>query len=58
LERVEKIAAFGLWRVDLSRVPETRLVNLARYGLISKAQVIEGASLGCLELFAEVGRLN
>jgi TnpA family transposase len=41
LERVEEISAFGLGRVDLSRVPVTRLATLARYGLISKAQAIE-----------------
>jgi hypothetical protein len=40
MERVEEIAAFGLRRVDLSRVPVTRLVTLARYGLLSKAQAI------------------
>jgi hypothetical protein len=43
LERVEEIAAFGLGRVNLSRVPVTRLATLARYGLISKAQTIERA---------------
>jgi TnpA family transposase len=43
LERVEEIAAFGLTRMDLSRVPVTRLTGLARYGLISKAQLIERA---------------
>jgi hypothetical protein len=41
MERVEEIAAFGLRRVDLSRVPVTRLVTLARYGVLSKAQAIE-----------------
>jgi hypothetical protein len=44
LERVEEISAFGLGRVDLSRVPVTRLATLARYGLISKAQAIERTS--------------
>ncbi|MEO7195630.1 MAG: Tn3 family transposase [Pseudonocardiaceae bacterium] len=44
MERVEEIAAFGLRRVDLSRVPVTRLVTLARYGLLSKAQAIERTS--------------
>jgi TnpA family transposase len=43
LERVEEIAAFGLQRVDLSRVPVTRLTSLARYGLVSKAQAIQRA---------------
>jgi hypothetical protein len=43
LERVEEITAFGLGRVDLSRVPVTRLATLARYGLVSKAQAIERA---------------
>jgi hypothetical protein len=43
LERVEEIAAFRLGRVNLSRVPVTRLATLARYGLISKAQTIERA---------------
>jgi hypothetical protein len=41
LERVEEISAFGLGRVDLSRVPVSRLATLGRYGLISKAQAIE-----------------
>lgn len=41
LERVEEIAAFRLGRVDLWRVPVTRLATLARYGLVSKAQAIE-----------------
>ncbi len=44
MERVEEIAAFGLRRVDLSWVPVTRLVTLARYGLLSKAQAIERTS--------------
>ncbi|GGU93405.1 hypothetical protein GCM10010260_30460 [Streptomyces filipinensis] len=41
MERVEEISAFGLGRVNLSRVPIDRLSTLARYGQLSKAQTIE-----------------
>ena len=37
LGRVNEISAFGLGRVDLSRVPPNRLAALAGYGLGSKA---------------------
>lgn len=43
LDRVNEISGFRLGRVNLSRVPVNRLATLARYGMASKAAVLERA---------------
>ena len=44
LERVDEIGAFQLGRLKLSQIPPNRLAALARYGLGSKAPMLERAA--------------